>query len=205
MRTILSIDDNEDILYTIQEICRSQGWNSLLARSFYEAEPILAQHGNGGLNLILVDYHLPQVDGVQAVRRIREMGIGVPIIVLTIEEQPAVLERFLQAGADDYSIKPIKMLDLVSRINTHLRYQQQSAANTGRDRGINQVTLDIIVSCLSEAADYMDVQDVERKTGLNAKTIHRYLLYLAQENRVETRNTYGKRGRPKALYRWQGA
>lgn len=37
-----------------------------------------------------------------------------PIVVLTIEEQTAVMERFLEAGADDYAVKPIKPVDLVS-------------------------------------------------------------------------------------------
>ena len=107
-KNILSIDDDEDILYTIQEIILHQGWTPLLARNFREAEHILTQYGNGRLDLILVDYHLPQPDGIQIVRRMREMGINVPIVVLTIEEQTAVMERFLEAGADDYAVKPIK-------------------------------------------------------------------------------------------------
>lgn len=113
-KNILSIDDDEDILYTIQEIILHQGWTPLLARNFREAEHILTQYGNGRLDLILVDYHLPQPDGIQIVRRMREMGINVPIVVLTIEEQTAVMERFLEAGADDYAVKPIKPVDLVS-------------------------------------------------------------------------------------------
>ena len=124
-KNILSIDDDEDILYTIQEIILHQGWTPLLARNFREAEHILTQYGNGRLDLILVDYHLPQPDGIQIVRRMREMGINVPIVVLTIEEQTAVMERFLEAGADDYAVKPIKPVDLVSRINTHLRYHEK--------------------------------------------------------------------------------
>ena len=91
-KNILSIDDDEDILYTIQEIILHQGWTPLLARNFREAEHILTQYGNGRLDLILVDYHLPQPDGIQIVRRMREMGINVPIVVLTIEEQTAVME-----------------------------------------------------------------------------------------------------------------
>ena len=46
-KNILSIDDDEDILYTIQEIILHQGWTPLLARNFREAEHILTQYGNG--------------------------------------------------------------------------------------------------------------------------------------------------------------
>ena len=133
-KNILSIDDDEDILYTIQEIILHQGWTPLLARNFREAEHILTQYGNGRLDLILVDYHLPQPDGIQIVRRMREMGINVPIVVLTIEEQTAVMERFLEAGADDYAVKPIKPVDLVSRINTHLRYHEKEQFYSEADK-----------------------------------------------------------------------
>ena len=135
-KNILSIDDDEDILYTIQEIILHQGWTPLLARNFREAEHILTQYGNGRLDLILVDYHLPQPDGIQIVRRMREMGI--------------------------------------------------------------------IVSCLSCSEDYLDVGVIQRQTNLNPKTIHRYLRYLIREQMVEVKNTYGKRGRPRAFYRWAG-
>ena len=49
-KNILSIDDDEDILYTIQEIILHQGWTPLLARNFREAEHILTQYGNGRLD-----------------------------------------------------------------------------------------------------------------------------------------------------------
>ena len=54
-KNILSIDDDEDILYTIQEIILHQGWTPLLARNCREAVHILTQYGNGRLDLILVD------------------------------------------------------------------------------------------------------------------------------------------------------
>lgn len=207
---ILSIDDDEDILYTIHEICQSQGWVSLLARSFQEAERIIQQRGIQSIDLILIDYHLPQVDGISAVRRIRGMGVHAPVIVLTIEEQRQVMEQFLEAGADDYSVKPIRLVDLVSRINTHLRYSEKETAaeraasiplEAAQKKGINPSTLDIIVECL-KCGDYMDVDQIQAWTQLNAKTIHRYLFYLVREKRVETKNIYGKRGRPKAFYKW---
>lgn len=203
-KNILSIDDDENILYTIQEICHFQGWTPLLARSFLEAMPILLQYGNSHLDLILVDYHLLHMDGIHAVRRIREMGISVPIIVLTIEEQTRVMEQFLEAGADDYAVKPIKLVDLVSRINTHLRYFEKEQFYASSDKGINRTTLDIVVSCLHASSEYVDIAFIEKNTELNPKTIHRYLLYLIRENQVKTRNIYGKRGRPRAFYRWCG-
>ena len=52
------------------------------------------------------------------------------------------MERFLEAGADDYAVKPIKPVDLVSRINTHLRYHEKEQFYSEADKGINQSTLE---------------------------------------------------------------
>lgn len=205
---ILAIDDDEDILYTIQEICQVQGWVSLLARSFQEAEPILRQYGGQMLDLILVDYHLPQIDGIHAVQRIRTMGIQVPVIVLTVEEQSQVMEHFLEVGADDYALKPIKLVDFLSRINAHLRYSEKTKASGPQlsaaldpEKGINQNTLTIISNCLKKGG-YMDINEIQTATQLNGKTIHRYLFYLVRKGQVDTKNTYGNRGRPRAFYKW---
>lgn len=86
-KNILSIDDDEDILYTIQEIILHQGWTPLLARNFREAEHILTQYGNGRLDLILVDYHLPQPDGIQIVRRMREWGSMCRLLCLPLKSR----------------------------------------------------------------------------------------------------------------------
>lgn len=46
--------------------------------------------------------------------------------MLTIEEKEQIVSRFMDAGADDYSLKPIKALDLISRIKVHLQYHEKS-------------------------------------------------------------------------------
>ena len=68
-KKILAIDDNTDILYTLEQICRFQGWTPLLAESYDAAEKILEKNKP---DLILVDYHMPGVDGIRAVREIDE-------------------------------------------------------------------------------------------------------------------------------------
>ena len=66
VKTILAIDDNRDILYTLEQIFNFQGWRPLLANGYEEADKLIKKEK---IDLILVDYHMPGVDGISAVRR----------------------------------------------------------------------------------------------------------------------------------------
>ena len=98
VKTILAIDDNRDILYTLEQIFNFQGWRPLLANGYEEADKLIKKEK---IDLILVDYHMPGVDGISAVKEIRKKLPKVPIIVLTIEEEDRIVSKIMAAGADD--------------------------------------------------------------------------------------------------------
>ena len=123
--TILCIDDEEQICFALEALFRLQKWNVVTARSvekgliaFREFQP----------DIVLIDYHMPGINGVEGVKMLRQLSPTVPIIVFTIDESQAVADAFLEAGASDFSLKPIKAPDLVSRIKLHLRLLQQAGA-----------------------------------------------------------------------------
>ena len=128
-KTILAIDDNRDILYTLEQICRFQDWVPLLAAGYEEAERFIK---NERIDLILVDYHMPGVDGITAVKKIRKKLPKTPIIVLTIEEKEQIVSRFMDAGADDYSLKPVSYthLDVYKRQWTEMSWAVTRASPT---------------------------------------------------------------------------
>lgn len=197
-KTILAIDDNKDILYTLEQICRFQNWNPLLASGYGEAEQFIKKEE---IDLILVDYHMPGVDGITAVRSIRKKLPKVPIIVLTIEEEDEIVSRFMEAGADDYSLKPIKAIDLISRIKVHLQYHERSQYFESADKGISKVTLKKIEDYLRSCPDFQDIDALEHNTQVKKKTLYRYLQYLVKEGRVEQEYSYGDMGRPRTFYK----
>lgn len=199
-KTILAIDDNRDILYTLEQICRFQGWHPLVAAGYKEAEPMLRSER---IDLILVDYHMPGMDGISTVREIRKKLPKTPIIVLTIEEEEKIMAAFMEAGADDYSIKPVKAIDLISRIKVHLQYHEKSQYYESHDKGISRVTLQKLENCMRSLDEYADIDMLEQHTQIKKKTLYRYLTYLVKEGFAEQEYSYGEMGRPRTLYRWK--
>ena len=193
-KKILIIDDDADIRFTVREICKLRKWRTLEAACYEEAAPLLEQERP---DLILIDYHMPGLDGVRAIQEIRRTNYSIPIIVLTIEEREAIVNRFFEAGADDYSAKPIKALDLVARINTHLRYREQLYADGSKN--ITPRTLRMIEDCLRSFNDPVDIETLSANLDISSKTLYRYLQYMLRSGVVVADSSYGKVGRPKTF------
>ena len=198
--TILVIDDDEQICFALGELFKFQGWR---ARSAHDVDSGLAAFRGERPDLVLIDYHLPRINGVEGVRRLRRLSPGVPILVFTIDESQEVADAFLEAGATDFALKPIKAPDIVSRVKLHLRLLQQ--AQEHREpvlaKGLSQGTLKLIGDFLEGQSDYLTANDIAEGTGLAYQTVYRYLQHMTQENRVEMLSIYGKVGRPKQVYR----
>ncbi len=198
-KKILSIDDNRDILYTLEQICKFQGWTPLLADGYEAAQQILKKQKP---DLVLVDYHMPGMDGISTVQALRRELPRTPIIVLTIEESDEVMQKFMDAGADDYALKPVKALDLISRIRVHLQFSERDRYYTSHEKGISKGTLAKIEEAMSGLGEYKDIDELEALTEIKKKTLYRYLQYLVKEKKVDQDLSYGDMGRPRTLYRW---
>jgi len=115
---ILAVDDDEGILYTLRAIAEVAGWEATTASKPKDALGLL--DAGARFDVVVVDYHMPDMDGVALVRAIRQRDPLVPVVVLTVDERLALAERFREAGADDFAVKPVKAADFISRIRVHL-------------------------------------------------------------------------------------
>lgn len=200
--TILSIDDEPQICYALEALFQSQGWKAVSAGNVAQGLKMFSQHHP---DVVLIDYHMPGTNGVQGVQMLRALDANVPIIVFTIEEDQAVADSFLAAGASDFALKPIKAPDILSRINLHLRLleqirKQESASSQYTAKGIVPATQEFILNFLKEQSEYVTADAISEGTGLAYQTVSRYLQYLVQEKRVKMQSAYGKVGRPRQSY-----
>ncbi len=198
--TILCIDDNEDICFSLKTLFQTQGWNTVTAGSVREGVAAFRQvHPQ----LVLMDYHMPGINGLEGVKMLHSLSNTLPILVLTIDEDQEVANAFLEAGASDFALKPIKAPDIVSRVKLHLRLLEQQQAYMV-DKGINRGTLGLIIGYMEQEKDALTSREISEGTGLAYQTVSHYLQHMVAQNLVSTESNYGKVGRPKQLYRLIG-
>lgn len=203
-KRIIIIDDEPDIQYTIKEICLHGGWEPIVANSGMHGYELCKSHG---ANLAIVDYHMPDWDGLTTVKKIRQLDSAVSILVLTVDERQEIAEKFILVGATDFAIKPIKYPDLISRIKMNLKINEmqqkyiEEKQQVFIDKGIGPATLNIICDYLKEQQKGVTIEETSKALNLAYQTVHRYIQYLSENNMIEIVPIYGQLGRPKNKYR----
>ena len=81
----------------------------------------LRQAASGIYDLVVLDWMLPDVDGLSVCRQLREQGVALPILMLTSRSELAERVMGLDAGADDYLVKPFEIEELLARVRALLR------------------------------------------------------------------------------------
>jgi two-component system, OmpR family, KDP operon response regulator KdpE len=116
-RRVLACDDELQILRALKVILRSEGYEVLTAANMEEALDAAAL---SPVDAAIVDLLLPDGDGIELCRRLREWS-AMPIIVLSAVGEEEEKVRALRAGADDYITKPFGRHELVARLEAALR------------------------------------------------------------------------------------
>jgi diguanylate cyclase (GGDEF)-like protein len=122
---IIVVDDDIDIARFIEVNLKLQGYEVILAHDGETALQLINVHQPA---LAIVDWMMPKLDGLDLTRRLRAdpMTAPMPIILLTARGQTADKVIGLTAGADDYLVKPFDTLELVARVRTTLRRNQEN-------------------------------------------------------------------------------
>jgi two-component system cell cycle response regulator DivK len=117
---VLIVEDNEKSMKLFRDVLSAKGYATLEARSGEEAVELALAHAP---ELVLMDIRLPDVDGVEALRRLRsdERTSSIPVLALTAQAMSGDRERFLAAGFDGYVPKPIDITELVATVREHCR------------------------------------------------------------------------------------
>jgi DNA-binding response OmpR family regulator len=145
MKTILLVEDALDLADVITRELETAGYRVLRAADGVTALALYAQHPP---DLVVLDWMLPGMDGLEVLRRIRQ-GSAVPVLMLTARGEEADRVIGLEVGADDYLTKPFGMRELVARVRALLRRIERveqilAADRAGADTAItySSLTLD---------------------------------------------------------------
>ena len=115
---ILAVDDDKEILNAIEIYLTNEQMKVYKASNGREALEILAKEPD--MHLIIMDLMMPEMDGIQAILKIRQ-DKEIPIIVLSAKSEDKDVVLGLNIGADDYITKPFNFLELVARVKSTLR------------------------------------------------------------------------------------
>ncbi|MFR8103770.1 MAG: response regulator transcription factor [Clostridia bacterium] len=123
METILLVEDNDSIIKGLEYTLKQEGFEVVIAKSFKEAMERIKEKT---YTLILLDISLPDGDGFEICKRVKERQ-DTPVIFLTARDEESNVVLGLDMGADDYVTKPFRVRELISRIHTVLRrYHKES-------------------------------------------------------------------------------
>ena len=126
---ILIVEDEVVISDYISTVLAANGFHSIKASKGKEAVSMAASHGP---DLILLDLGLPDMDGLDVLKMIRQWT-GLPVIVVSARGHEREKVEALDLGADDYITKPFGTAELLARIRTELRHRQNLIENNGSD------------------------------------------------------------------------
>lgn len=164
---ILLIEDEDGIVSFVRRGLESAGYQVLVADDGIDGLKIAT---SDDVELVVLDLGLPGIPGEEVLRRLRQRRPNVPVIVLTAKD--AVTDRVanLEAGADDYIVKPFSFSELLARIRARLRNVGQTRSDTiavgdlALDLASRSVTVDGVVTELS-AREFTLLETLARNPG----------------------------------------
>lgn len=138
MTKILLVEDTPDLAQVIARELEAAGYDVIRAGDGLTALQLHAAHTP---DLILLDWMLPKLDGLEVLRRLRRTS-AVPVLMLTARGEETDRVVGLEVGADDYLTKPFSMRELIARVRAMLRRVEQIQQMLSADRATDETAIE---------------------------------------------------------------
>lgn len=174
---VMVVDDDEKIISLLRRSLAFEGYEVTTAANGLEGLKTLMTHDP---DLLVLDVMMPQVDGWEVCRRVRESGSTVPILMLTAKDDVVDRVKGLDLGADDYLVKPFALEELLARVRALLRRKAEKPEES---------TSRIVFEDLILDQDSREAIRDGRRIDLTAKEYDLLLLFMQNPRRVLTRDS----------------
>jgi two-component system, OmpR family, response regulator MprA len=178
---ILVVDDDVKITSFLRRSLALEGYDVTIANSGDESLRSVAEQAP---DLMILDIMMPGVDGVEVCRRVRAAGEGFPVLMLTARDAISDRVKGLDAGADDYLVKPFALEELLARVRALLRRGGQTAREEEQFPPTMLRYGDLLLDTASREA-----RRGSRTIDLTAKEYELLALFLNHPRQVLTRDT----------------
>jgi two-component system, OmpR family, response regulator MprA len=168
---VLVVDDDHSLRRMLERSLLAEGF---AVQAVADGGAALAAIERSAPDLVVLDVTLPGMDGLAVCRRLRDKGIGLPVLMLTARDAVADRVAGLEVGADDYLVKPFATEELVARLRALMR----RGAGAGKRLSLGDLTLEI---------DTRELRRAGRLIELTAREAALLELMMRSPRRVVTR------------------
>ena len=156
-RRILLVEDEPSLIITLSDMLKGEGYE---VESTVNGLQAMDRIGREAFDLILLDVMLPDMNGFEICKSVRERGYAVPILMLTARGEISDKVRGLRTGADDYLAKPFDPHELLARIEALLR-RSASSERTGDWQEFGDLRLDLQIGRVFRSGQKLDLSERE--------------------------------------------
>lgn len=200
---------------------RTPGFEAVAcARSGEETLAAITEHRP---DLVLLDLYLPDVFGLDLLRRMRAEGHECDVMIISAAREAEAVRAAVRLGVVSYLLKPFSFDDFSERLEQYANRRAGLASAAVHDqadvdraferptgasvsllpKGLSSETAKLVETALREAASTLSAAECAERTGISRVSARRYLEQLAETGRAEVALKYAGRGRPERRYRWR--
>ncbi|TSD96638.1 response regulator transcription factor [Skermania sp. ID1734] len=179
---VLVVDDDRDVLVSVERGLRLSGFSVITAA---DGAAALRSVASDAPDAVVLDINMPVLDGVGVVTALRAMGNDVPICVLSARNSVDDRIAGLEAGADDYLVKPFVLAELVARIRALLRRRAEPAPQPPSQSGITVGALEVDLPGHRALLDGHEIELTKREFELLSTLARNAGVVLSRERLLE--------------------
>jgi DNA-binding NarL/FixJ family response regulator len=185
MPTLLIVEDNLPLAQCLRLELEAEGFNAVTVPDASTA--LLQLQASEPVDLLVVDWDLPDISGLELLRRLRKHKFQQPILMLTGHDEVDRKVLALESGADDYMVKPFSFDELQARIQALLRRSSSPEPAESGDPGLRSLLSQREWDVLMELGKGKSNAEIAEALFLSLETIKSHIKALLQKLRAKDR------------------